>query len=751
MNIAELSIKKNVITWTITMVVLLLGCLAYQNLSRLEDPEFVIKEAVVLTPYPGASPDEVEKEVTEKIEKAVQEMGQLKRVDSYSSRGLSTVKVIIKDKYDLDSLPQVWDEMRRKINDAQRDLPTGAGPSMIHDDFGDVYGVYYALTGEGYSPAELKKVAELLKRELLTVTDVKKVVFFSEQTEAVYVEMSKEKMSALGITREEIFNALSAKNLPADAGKIQIGSEYIPVFPTGIFKSEKDFKELFIAGRGGKLIYLKDVAEIRRDYVDPPRSLLRFNGKPAIGIAISTVSGGNAVTMGNAVKKRIDQLLPQIPLGMELGVIAMQSEAVTEAVNGFVVNLAESVFIVILVLLLFMGLRSGLIIGFILMLTIAATFVLMDVYGIALERISLGALIIALGMLVDNAIVVVDGMKVSMEQGMEGLKAAKKEVGQNAVPLLGATAVAVLAFASIGTMQNNTGEYTRSLYFVILISLSLSWLTAVTTTPLMTKLFVLDKKNEKSITTGPKDPYGGKFYRMYRGLLITAIRFRWITILTVAGLFILSVFGFSQVKAMFFPTSTRPQIIVECHFREGSHIRETEKGVADIEAYLRTLDGVTDISSAVGSAHPRFLLTYTVPVDTGSHYCSILASVDGYEKVDRILLQAQDDLERMMPDVTVNVKNSSTDLVPAAKSRCGSAVPTPACCAPWPTRPWISWRLILKPRPFAVNGGHRLTWCSRSLPRTGPDAWASTVPRWPRPSSPPFPAPSPAPTGKESN
>ncbi len=297
MNIAEFSIKKSVITWTITIVVLGLGYLAYQNLSRLEDPEFVIKEAVVVTPYPGASPDEVEKEVTEKIEKAVQELGQLKRVDSYSSRGVSTVKVIIKDKYNTATLPQVWDEMRRKINDVQRNLPAGAGPCIINDDFGDVYGVYYALTGEGYSQAELKKVAELLKRELLTVIDVKKVVFFGEQTEAVYVEMSKEKMSALGITREDIFNALRAKNLPSDAGKIQIGSEYIPVSPTGIFTSEKDFQELFIAGRGGKLIYLKDVADIRRDYVDPPRSLLRFNGKNAIGIAISTVSGGNAVTI----------------------------------------------------------------------------------------------------------------------------------------------------------------------------------------------------------------------------------------------------------------------------------------------------------------------------------------------------------------------------------------------------------------------------------------------------------------------
>jgi multidrug efflux pump subunit AcrB len=656
MNIAEFSIKKNVITWTLTVVMLFLGYLAYQNLSRLEDPEFVIKDAVVITPYPGASPDEVEKEVTEKIEKAVQELGQLRRVESYSSRGLSTVRVTIQDSFDKTTLPQVWDEMRRKINDVQGQLPPGAGPSLINDDFGDVYGVYFALTGEGYSYAELKKVAELLKRELLTVTDVKKIVFFGEQNEAIYVEMAKEKMAALGITRKEIFDALSAKNLPVDAGRIKIGSEYVPIFPTGIFRSETDFEDLFIASRGGKLIYLRDVADIRRDYMDPPRTLLRYNGKPAIGLAISTVQGGNAVTMGNAVKQRIGELMPRIPMGMELGVISMQSDAVTAAVDGFLVNLVEAVLIVIVVLLFFMGMRSGLIIGFILVLTIAATFVLMDYYAIALERISLGALIIALGMLVDNAIVVVDGMKVRMEQGMNGLQAAKAVVGQNAVPLLGATAVAVLAFASIGSMQNSTGEYCRSLYLVILISLSLSWLTAVTTTPLMTRQFVLGRKKKKADSQADTGPYSGKFYRMYRRLLVTAIRFRWITIAVVVGLFALSIVGFGYVDNMFFPPSTRPQLNIECQFREGTHIRDTEKGVARMEAYLRTLEGVTDIASAIGSGHSRFLLTYDVPVDAGAHYCSILVSVTDYEAIDRLYQNMQTDLERMMPDVTVNVK-----------------------------------------------------------------------------------------------
>jgi len=258
MNIAEWSINKSVITWTMTVLLLLVGYISYQNLPRLEDPEFAIKEAVVVTPYPGASAQEVEKEVTEKIEKAVQELGQLKRVESYSERGLSKIKVVIKDQFDRAALPQVWDELRRKVNDYQRELPPGAGPSIVNDDFGDVYGIYFALAGEGYTYAELKKVAEMLKRELTTVTDVKKVVFFGVQSEAIYVEISKTKTAALGIRLEDIFRALQAKNIPSDAGRIKIGSEYMAIFPSGIYKSEKDFGDLLIGNRAGKLVQLQN-------------------------------------------------------------------------------------------------------------------------------------------------------------------------------------------------------------------------------------------------------------------------------------------------------------------------------------------------------------------------------------------------------------------------------------------------------------------------------------------------------------
>jgi multidrug efflux pump subunit AcrB len=655
MNIAEFSIKKSVITWTVTVVVLVLGYLSYQGLPRLEDPEFAIKDAVIATPYPGASPEEVEKEVTEKIEKAMQELGQLKRVESYSSRGMSVVKVKIKDSYDKTALPAVWDEMRRKVLDVIPELPPGAGPPIVNDDFGDVFGVYFALTGEGYTYAELKDVAELLKRELLVVQDVKKITFFGEQSEAIYVEMSRTKMASLDITKQEIFDALQAKNLPVSSGQIKIGSEYMAIKPTGEFKSEKDFDSLFIASKGGKLIYLRDVATVVRDYVDPPSKILRINRSRAIGIAISTVGGGNAVTMGEGVIQRIDELQGEIPVGMELIEIAMQSKAVTKAVNSFVVNLLEAVGIVVLVLLCFMGLRSGLIIGFILLLTIAATFMVMGYFEITLERISLGAMIIALGMLVDNAIVVVDGMKVRMEQGADGLAAARDVVGQNSIPLAGATVVAVLAFASIGGMDNSTGEYCRSLYYVILISLSLSWLTAVTVTPLITKSFVLGKKS-KNESGKTSDPYGGKFYQVYRKLVKFAIRMRVVTITIVCAMFGLALYGFGFVSNQFFPNSTTPQFIIECQFREGTHIRETEKGVAQMEEYLFDLEGVTQVASAVGAGHPRFLLVYSVPVDASTHYTNILVTVDDYRIIDQLLPEIQKDFEELFPDVVVNTK-----------------------------------------------------------------------------------------------
>ncbi len=650
--LAKFAIEKNVITWMLTLGLIVAGWLSFQGLSRLEDPEFTIKNAIITTPYPGATALEVEQEVTDVIERAVQEMGQLLRVESTSSRGVSSVKVTIKDQYDRSSLPQVWDELRRKVNDYQSRLPPGAGPSAVNDDFGDVYGIYLVLTGPGYSYAELNETAKLLRRDLLQAQDVKRIVLWGVWSEAVYVEMSRPKMAALGISPEEIYNKLSAKNLPVDAGRVRLSPEYIPINPTGEFTSEQQFGDLLLTTQeGGRQVFLRDVATIRRGYVEPPRNIVRFNGERGIALGISTVQGGNVVVMGEGIEDKLYQLESQIPLGMKLNVMSLQSASVTQSINSFLVNLAEAVVIVLVVLFLFMGVKSGLIIGGILVLTIFGTFVFMGYFSVTLERISLGALIIALGMLVDNAIVVVEGMKVKIEAGVDRLKAATEVVGQNAMPLLGGTAVAITAFAAIGTSDDGTGEYCRSLFTVILISLGLSWVTAVTTTPLVSYLTFKSKQGGGDA----KDAYSGGIFRLYKAGLMAAIRFRWVTMAIVLGAFILSLIGFGSVKQMFFPNSTRPQFFVEFYFPEGTHVFDTEERMARVEEYLKDLDGVTDLTTAIGGGDLRFLLTYE-PLGASSANASVFVSVEDYRMIAEMAPQVQADLEELVPDAVINVR-----------------------------------------------------------------------------------------------
>lgn len=546
MNLAEWSIRNSTITWVVTLILAAAGMVAFDNLARLEDPEFTIKEAVIFTPYPGASAEEVEREVSDLIERATQELGQLFYVESHSYRDKSIVKVRIKDQYDKARLPQVWDELRRKVGDTQRNLPPGAGPSIVNDDFGDVFGVYLALSGDGYSQKELYETAKFLRRELLTVNDVKKIIFYGVPSEVIYVELKRERMAAFGVAPADITRALGGKNIAVSAGYLGVGNQRLAINPTGEYTSEDQFNDLLISASGNRDIQvaLGDIADIYRAYQDPVLTKLRYDGQPAIGIAISTADGGNVVTMGQGLENKLRQISDQIPIGLKFNIVSLQSESVTLAINNFLVSLIQAVAIVIVVLLFFMGLRSGLIIGTVLVVTITGTFIFMGMFDINLERISLGALIIALGMLVDNAIVVTDGMRMRIDQGEDPTEAAKAVVAQTGTPLLGATAVAIAAFAAIGTSEDATGEYTRSLFSVILISLSMSWFTAVTITPLMCKVFLKPSANAGS----DKDPYAGRFYQMYRRFLEFAIDKRVLSIAFTLILFGSSIIGFGYVK-----------------------------------------------------------------------------------------------------------------------------------------------------------------------------------------------------------
>jgi multidrug efflux pump subunit AcrB len=653
MNLAEYSIRNSVVTWIVAIVLVGVGTLSFQSLSRLEDPEFTIKDAIIFTPYPGASATEVEEEVTNVIEKAAQEMGQLKRVESRSSRGMSYIKVSMKDKYDKAVLPQVWDELRRKVGDARRFLPPGAGPSLVNDDFGDVYGAYVAITGEGYTYKEIYEYAKFLQRELLQVKDVKRVAVIANRNEVIYVEMRRSKIVELGVSPDELLQALSSKNLVSSSGQAVLGTESVALNPTGEFTSETQFGDLLIRGSksgSNRLVYLRDIADISRGYEDPPTKILRYNGVRSVGLGISTVLGGNVVVMGEGVDQRLAELKGQAPLGMDLNVISLQSRAVAQSINGFLINLGEAVLIVILVLMLFMGLRSAGIIGAILLITIMGSFIIMKMQGIILERISLGALVIALGMLVDNAIVVTDGMRMKMQKGIDGMTAAKDVVGQTAIPLLGATIVAVAAFAAIGLSPDNTGEYCRSLFSVILISLMMSWFTAVTITPLFCATFL--KVGPAGSGDEEKDPYDGAFFRYYKRALELCLRRRWLTVGAVVLLFVTSLVGFGMLKQSFFPDSTRPQFTVDFWFPEGIRIEETEINMARAEEFLLGLEGVQNVATSVGGGHSRFLLTYTGE-KSWEGYAQTLVTVDNYRGITDLIREVEQAMPEMFPEAIV--------------------------------------------------------------------------------------------------
>jgi multidrug efflux pump subunit AcrB len=632
-NPAALALRNKTSTLVFVVLIVIGGLLAYRGLARLEDPEFTIKDAKVITAYPGATAREVEEEVTDVVETAVKELGQIKHVRSTSSPGRSIVTVTIKDQYDRRTLPQVWDELRRKVTDAQGRLPPGAGPSLILDDFGDVFGIFLALSGDGFSYAELRDAGRLLQRELRLVPDVAKVTLSGLQRETIYIEISRARLASLGVPEAKIYAALAGKNLVGPSGAVEVGRERIRILPEPGLETVTSIGNIVIEGAGsGRQLFVRDVATVTRSVEDPPSSSLRLNGEPAVGLGISVVSGGNVVIMGDALKRRIAELKSRLPVGLELGTIYFQPDIVVRAINGFVRTLAEAVVIVIGVLVISMGVRSGLLIGASLVLTILSTLIAMSMYGVALERISLGAMVIALSMMVDNAVVVSEGMLIGVQQGGDAEQVAGKAVAGTMWPLLGGTAIAVLAFAAIGLSQDKTGEYTFSLFLVILFAIGLSWVLAVTVTPVLGVMIL----KAKPAGTAAKDPYDSVFYRGYRSLLAGCMRFRWATLVLMVALLALSIYGFRFVPRSFFPDSTTPQFTVDFWVRQGTDIGQTAADLAVIEQQIRKLEGVKSVATSVGQGFTRFLLTYS-PEEPNPAYGQLIVTVDRFERMAELM------------------------------------------------------------------------------------------------------------------
>ena len=625
-----------------TLLLLIGGTVSYFDLGQLEDPEFTLKKAMVITMYPGASPQQVEEEVTFPLENAIQQLPYVDYVTSISSNGKSQISVEMKSTYRKEQLRQIWDEMRRKINDLSPSLPSGVYPSTILDDFGDVYGVLYSVTGDGYSYDELKDYVDFLKRELVLVKGVSKVTVAGEQQPQVMVEVSTRKLAQLGIAPSHIFQLLQSQNTVSNAGKIRVGDESIRLHPTGEFKDVKELETLLISKPGAsELIYLGDVAKVYREYAEVPNNVIRYNSQQALLIGVSFMSGVNVVDVGKHIDDHLASLEYQRPHGIDINSVYNQPQEVQKSVDGFIISLLEAIAIVIVVLLLFMGLKSGILIGGILLLTVLGTFIFMKLFAIDLQRISLGALIIALGMLVDNAIVVTEGILINLKRGQTKLKAAVNIVEQTKWPLLGATVIAVTAFAPIGLSSDASGEFAGSLFWVLFISLLLSWITAITLTPFFANLMFKENEFKNEEGQEDEDPYKGFIFNGYKAILDLALHFRKTTLILMVVLLCTAVVGFGSVKQSFFPASNTPMFYVDYWQEQGSDIRSTLEGVKKLEEFLQKEDLVEEVTSTTGQGAPRFMLTYA-PEKSYPAYGQLIIRVADREAVATVMQTVRD-------------------------------------------------------------------------------------------------------------
>ena len=641
----------------VTLILLLGGLIAFLNLGRLEDPQFTIKQAMVITVYPGASPTQVEEEVTYPIENAIQQLPYVDNIKSISTAGKSQITVEMKSIYRKDDLRGIWEEMRRKINDLTPSLPSGVYPPKIIDDFADVYGMLIAVTGDGYQYKDINDYVDFLKRELVLVDGVGKVSVQGEQEEQVFVEISRSKIVSLGISPSRISSLLVTQNQVSNAGKVKIGDEYIRINPTGEFESVEELENLLISQAGAsERIYLGDVARVYRGYEEVPDNLIHYGGHRALLLGISFADGVNVVEVGERIQQRMESLEYMRPVGMDTDFIYNQPVEVDKSVHGFILNLAEAVGIVIVVLLLFMGIKSGLLIGLILLLTVLGTFIFMQQMDINLQRISLGALIIALGMLVDNAIVVTEGILIAMKRGLNKREAAAQVVSQNMWPLLGATVIAIIAFAPIGLSSDATGEFAGSLFWVLFVSLLLSWITAITLTPFFaTLLFKDDAKADSSELKDSEDIYKGVIFDVFSGILGFALRWRVLTVVTMVGLLVSAVIAFGQVKQAFFPPSTTPMFLVDVWHKAGTDIRVNAEKMGIIEAHMLEQDGVEEVTTTVGQGLPRFMLTYKTEKSYPTYAQLVIRMQDG-ESLEAQLPKLRDYMETEHGEMFYKIK-----------------------------------------------------------------------------------------------
>jgi len=647
-NLSEWALRHRVLVWFFLLVILAAGLLAYGRLGRSEDPAFTIKTMVVRADWPGASVEETINQVTDRIEKKLQETPGLDFIRSSTTAGRTVVFVNLLDSTPSEDVPAVWYQVRKKIDDIRGTLPAGVVGPVFNDEFGDTYGIIYAFTADGFTPRQLRDHVERVRADLLRVHDVSKIEVIGAPDEKIYVEFSTRQLAGLKLDRQALVSALQAQNAVTPAGTLRTGSERILLQVTGGFASEQEVRNVnFVVD--GRAFRLSDIATVRRGYSDPPQPMLRFNGVPAIGLGIAMRSGGDMLALGDNVEVAMRKIKAKLPVGIEPHLVAEQPRVVAAAVDEFTKALWEAIAIVLGVSFLTLGLRAGAVVACSIPLVLAAVFVSMSMAGIDLQRVSLGALIIALGLLVDDAMITVEMMVTKLEEGYDKVKAATFAYTSTAFPMLTGTLVTVSGFIPIGFAKSAAGEYTFSIFAVVAIALLASWVVAVIFAPLIGVAILPDKIAHKHSQAN-----AGWLMTRFRALLVRAMHARWTTIGVALALLALSVVALQWVPRQFFPSSDRPELLIDMTLRGSASIEASDRAVMRLEKILKGDADIDRWTTYVGQGSVRFYLPLDVQLQNES-FSQIVVLTKDLEARERVFSRLQAAFAGGFPDVVARV------------------------------------------------------------------------------------------------
>lgn len=666
MNIPQYSLDNKKVIYFILAMMLVGGIISFFKLPKKEDSPFSIKTAMLITQYPGAKPEEVEKLITEPVEREIQSMSEVYKIESESRFGISKIKIELLPTINPERMPVKWDELRRKVSNIQPRLPQGASPVIVNDDFGDVYGIYYALTmDEGFSFRELRDVAQQIKTELTPIVGVQKVQLFGEQTQVVNIFFDIPTMANLGLDPNSIMGIMQAQNLLVNTGELNAGEYQVKLSADGTYKSLDDIRNQIILSKTGMEVRIGDIAKVETGYMDPPSTLMRVNGKWAIGIGVATGAKDDVVAVGDLVAASLDNFEGKLPVGMQIETIYPENTIAREANNGFIINLMESLLIVIAVIFLVMGARAGVLIGSSLLFSVGGTLLIMLVMGVGLNRTSLAAFIIAMGMLVDNAIVVTDNAQIGILRGIKRRQALINGAITPQWGLLGATFIAVCSFLPLFLAPASVAEIVKPLFIVLAISLGLSWLLALSQTPVF-GMFIL-KDNEGDAVA---DPYDTKLYHKFERVLGTLIKRRFVTLGSVVAFLFFSLWVMSVMPQSFFPSMDKPYMRADLVFPDGFSIKDVEKNVYKVEDYLKKDERIKSYAITLGSSPLRYYLASS-SFGPQPNYANVMVEVHDSRQSAAVEEEFYQYMRGNYPDVIARSSLFMLSPVPEAKIEIG--------------------------------------------------------------------------------